>query len=428
MGIREFIALILTIGIFSSLALTGCQDVGERSATLNDHHGMGLGRNDASYLSEYERGPQHGRLLRDGDFALEIVIFEEGVPPQYRIYGYHNGTPVPPSDFTATITLTRLGLKVERFEFQSTGQFLTSSKEVSEPHSFDVEVLAHYTGRDYQWKYPSYEARTVIPQRIASLSGISTERAGSRKITTAAHIRGKVVPSEHKIAHIIPRFPGVVREGRKHIGDLVQRGEVVAVIESNESLQPFEVKSQISGSVINGHVIVGEFVPQNQWIYIVADLSEVWVDFFIPLRENLPLRPDQKLRLSSVNGDASAEGTVNYVAPYADERSQSQLVRAVIPNSDKALLPGMFVTGELIVAERQVNVAVRRSALQRFREWDVVFKRVGDTFEAAPLKLGIKDAEWVEVLEGLEVGEEYVSLNSFVVKADILKSGASHDH
>lgn len=426
MDIKECRALLITIGAFIALSILGCQEAGHNSGVLHEHHGKEL--TDIANLSDYERGPHNGRLLRDGSFTLEVVIFEQGVSPQYRIYGYKNGVQVPPSELSASITLTRLGGKSERFEFQSAGEFLTSAREVREPHSFDVEVKVQHAGKEYLWRYPSYEARTLISQQVAELSGIKTEKAISREITTAAHIRGKVVPSEHKIAHIIPRFPGVVREGRKHIGDLVQKGEVVAVVESNESLQPFEVKSQISGSVINGHVIVGEFVPQNQWIYIVADLSEVWVDFFIPLRENLPLNLNQKLRLTSVSGVASAEGTVNYVAPYADERSQSQLVRAVIPNPNKALLPGMFVTGELIIAERQVNVAVRRSALQRFRDWDVVFKRVGDTFEAVPLKLGIKDDEWVEVLDGLDVGEEYASINSFVVKADILKSGASHDH
>lgn len=421
-NIRGFLAIIL-ISVFACICV-GCQQ-GASSSKGHDaeHHDHG-----AAEADDFPRGPHHGRLLKDGSFGLEVVIFEAGVPPLFRVYGFYDGKLISPSEFTANISLTRLGKDAERFEFKPIGDFLSSDAVVKEPHSFDVQVKAKYSGKEYSWSFSSYEGRTTIPQQVASQSGIKIEAAASRQITTSAHIRGKVVPSEHKIAHIIPRFPGVVKEGRKHIGDTVQKGEVVAIIESNESLQPFEVRSQISGTVINGHVIVGEFVPQNQWIYIVADLSEVWVDFFIPLRENLPLKLEQRLKLSSVDGVASAEGAVNYVAPYADERSQSQLVRAVIPNPDKKLLPGMFVTGDLIVAERQARVAVRRSALQRFRDWDVVFRRVGDTFEVAPLELGIQDDTWVEVLSGLDVGDDYASENSFVVKADILKSGASHDH
>jgi membrane fusion protein, heavy metal efflux system len=104
-------------------------------------------------------------------------------------------------------------------------------------------------------------------------------------------IKGKISPVEHKVAHIIPRFSGIVREGRKHVGDAVKKGEVLAVIESNQSLQPFDIRSQVDGTVINGHLVIGEFVPENQWVFIVADLSEVWTDFFVPLRDTEIISP-----------------------------------------------------------------------------------------------------------------------------------------
>ena len=78
--------------------------------------------------------------------------------------------------------------------------------------------------------------------------------------------------------------------------------------------------------------------------------------------------------------------------------------------------------------EAEVPVAVRASALQTFRDWTVVFVRKGDLLEIAPLELGRRDGERVEVLSGLEPGQAYVSEGSFVIKADILKSGATHDH
>jgi cobalt-zinc-cadmium efflux system membrane fusion protein len=241
-------------------------------------------------------------------------------------------------------------------------------------------------------------------------------------------MRGKILPSEHRIAHVIPRFSGLVREGRKHIGDAVEKGEVLAVIESNQSLQPFEVRSQIAGTVINGHLIVGEFVPENQWVYIVADLSEVWADFFVPISERGSVRIGQGVVVDPISSGVSITGVVSYVAPYADERSQSQLVRAVIPNPNGELLPGMFVSGDLITDEVTAPTVIKQAAVQHLRDWEVVFVRYGDTYEARPITLGRVDGEWVEVVEGLEGGEEYVSGNSFLIKADILKSGASHDH
>jgi len=75
-----------------------------------------------------------------------------------------------------------------------------------------------------------------------------------------------------------------------------------------------------------------------------------------------------------------------------------------------------------------VPVAVKASAIQQFRDWDVVFMKDGATYEIAILELGRRDGEWVEVVSGLKPGATYVTENSFVVKADVMKSGASHDH
>lgn len=375
-----------------------------------------------------ERGPHGGKMLRDSSFALEVVIFESGVPPHFRVFAYSEGSIVPPSDLSVRIVLTRLGGRVEQFEFAPLGDFLSSSQKVSEPHSFDVEIAAQYKGKSYTWQYASPEAQTVIVRSVADSAGIVVEPAMSHEIAMSHRIRGRIVPSEHRIAHIIPRFSGIVREGRKHIGDLVKQGEVLAVIESNQSLQPFEVRSQISGTVINGHLIVGEFVPENQWVYVVADLSEVWADFYVSLDENLQVRVGQDVLIQAHRDGEVISGKVSYIAPYVDEVSQAQLVRVIIPNAEGELLPGVFITADLIIERRNPPVVVRRAAVQRFRDWEVVFVRYGDVYEARPIVLGHGTQDWVEVIAGLEPGEEYVSQNSFLIKADILKSGATHDH
>ena len=73
-------------------------------------------------------------------------------------------------------------------------------------------------------------------------------------------------------------------------------------------------------------------------------------------------------------------------------------------------------------------LAVSTNALQRFRDFDVVFAKVGDTYEVRMLELGAKDNDFIEVIGGLVPGTVYVTDNSFLIKADIEKSGASHDH
>ena len=108
--------------------------------------------------------------------------------------------------------------------------------------------------------------------------------------------------------------------------------------------------------------------------------------------------------------------------------SQSVRVRAAINNEEGTFRPGQFIRGHVTVAEHRVALAVRRSALQFFRDFQVVYARFDDIYEVRMLELGRHNSDWIEVLSGLEAGTEYVTENSYLIKADIEKSGASHDH
>ena len=407
--------LPVVLGCVVGFSALGCNTNG------NDH-------GHAHQQAEEAHGPHGGTLLTQGNLQLELGIHEAGGPPRFRAYLSESGMPVPPSSFALKVHLHRLGGIENQITFAPKGDFLLGAQEVTEPHSFDVGVTLSYKSNTLTWNYPSYEGRTTLPSEVARESGIENDTAKPQTIQQTIRMRGKITPSEHRIAHVIPRFAGIVREGRKHIGDPVAKGEVLAVIESNQSLQPYEVRSQIAGSVINGHLIVGEFVPENQWVYIVADLSEVWADFFIPLEEKGSVKVGQQVLVKGASGEDTFKGTVDYVAPYADEKAQAQLVRVVLPNEKQLLVPGMFVTGDLVVGQKEVPVAVRQEGIQTFGPWQVVFAKFGDTYEIRPLELGVSNSEWTEVTSGLAAGTEYVTKNSFTIKADILKHGATHDH
>jgi multidrug resistance efflux pump len=97
------------------------------------------------------------------------------------------------------------------------------------------------------------------------------------------------------MVHVSPRFPGIVKSIAKRLGGVVKTGEALAVIESNESLQPYEVKSEIDGTIIKRDIALGEFVDTSKTIFIVADLSNVWVDFSVYRHESENLRVGQKV-------------------------------------------------------------------------------------------------------------------------------------
>ena len=92
----------ILIILASLLVLGGCGgDTSKHARESEGEHG--------SAADDFERGPHRGRLLRDGDFSLEVTIFETGVPPQFHLYAYRGDKPVPASEVNATIELSRLG-------------------------------------------------------------------------------------------------------------------------------------------------------------------------------------------------------------------------------------------------------------------------------------------------------------------------------
>jgi cobalt-zinc-cadmium efflux system membrane fusion protein len=254
------------------------------------------------------------------------------------------------------------------------------------------------------------------------------EQAGPAKIRTLLPVSGRIVANEDRLAHIMPRYPGIVKAINKKLGDRVDKGEMLAVVESNESLQPYEVKAEIAGTVTARSISLGEFVSDKESIFTVADLATVWADFPI-FQEDFPkLREGQKVLLRSGNGGEKTEAEIIYLSPFGAVETQTMLARAAVPNPKISWRPGIFVDAEIIIEEREVPVAVKASALQTFRDWDVVFMRDRDLFEIAIVEPGERDGEWVEVKSGLPAGARYATENSFVVKADVMKSGAVHEH
>lgn len=385
------------------------------------------GEHDAAEAEEFERGPHNGRLLKSGRFALEVTIFETGVPPEFHFYPYMDDRPLDPAKVAAEVKLSRLGGEVDTLSFEPQADYLKSTSSVVEPHSFDVAVSATHDGKTYAWTYGSYEGRTTITEAAASGAGMETETAGPVTIEETITLTGSVVLNQNKTAQVKARFPGVVRQVSKNVGEMVKQGEVLAVVESNTSLNNYDVTAPFDGVLLERNTNIGD-VTGDAAIFVVADLSSVWAEFHVFSKDLPRIKAGQTIRVKDIQGDSEVESTVAIFTPVAELASQSILARVTLDNTEGRWRPGMTVRGLVVVDRHKVPLAVKSSALQRFRDFTVVFAKVGTTYEVRMLDLGVSDATWTEVKGGLKPGTEYVAENSFLVKADIEKSGASHDH
>jgi membrane fusion protein, heavy metal efflux system len=378
------------------------------------------------HAEDEARGPHGGRLLEDGGFAVELAMFESGVPPELHAWATAAGRPVPPSEVDLTVELTRLGGSRDQVTFTPVGDYLRGSPVVHEPHSFDVRVAARHAGRSHEWSYESHEGRTTIAAEIASAAGIATGVAGPGTIADTLALYGTIATDLTRVREVQGRFPGTIRSVARKVGETVRAGDALATIESNESLQTYTVTAPIAGVITMRHAEPGEQTGAEP-LFVIVDLSTVWAELNVFSRDRSRLRAGTPVRILG-DDDAEAAGTIDYLAPVSNRSSQSVIARVVIDNAEGRWTPGQFLEARVTVSETPVALAVPLSALQRFREFDVVFARVGDDYEVRMLTLGRRDAANVEVLDGLAPGTEYVTDNSYLVKADIEKAGASHDH
>lgn len=411
---------LLLLGALASLgSLAGCGDQPATSPAAE--HG-------AAPAVDYERGPHRGRMLRDGDFAVEMTIFEDGVEPEFHVYAYRDDKPVAPGELQLSVELRRLGGRVDRFAFAPREDYLRGNAVVHEPHSFDVKVTAVEGGGTHRWSYASYEGRTTIAEQAAKAGGVKSEPAGPVSITERIDMAGRVEITPEGKADVRARLPGQIVSLSGQLGQRVRKGQTLLRVESSHSLQTYSIAAPISGIIVEKNANVGD-VTGDRAIFVIADPTSLHAEFFVYPRDVERVRVGQKVEVRSLSGAVRLEAEVEAMLPTADIASQTVMAHVHLPSSSaQNFRPGMGVEGSFAVSQVQVPLAVRTKAIQRFRDFEVVYAKVGNSYEVRMLEIGRRTPEWTEVLGGLEAGTEYVTDGAFLIRADVEKSGASHDH
>lgn len=257
---------------------------------------------------------------------------------------------------------------------------------------------------------------------------IALGTVGPGKLRIEVNLPGEIAPHADRLAHIVPRFVGVVKEVRKQVGDPVNQGEVLAIIDSNESLTPYEVKALMNGTVIERHLVVGELIKEGITAFVIADLTEVWAELRIYQKDLGAVRKGQRAAIAAGHGVAEGQGQISYVAPMVDEKTRTGLARVVLPNPDGRWRPGLFVTARVTVDEIEAPLLIPKTALQTVEEKTCVFVQTEKGFEPRPVTLGRANDTSVEVTSGLSAGQRYVTQGAFTLKAELSKAAFGDEH
>lgn len=198
------------------------------------------------------------------------------------------------------------------------------------------------------------------------------------------------------------------------------------------------IYSPADGIVMEKMVVNGQNVMAGMTLYVIADLSRIWVlaDIYQYETAWVESNQDAEVELSYVSGK-KFPGTVAYVYPFLSEESRTVKVRVEVSNPKGRILlkPGMFATVTIRSPQAVNAIAVPEQSVLRSGERNIVVVSLGGGyFDPREVNLGVIADGYVQVLEGLKEGETIVTSSQFLIdsesnlKAAILSMGAHGGH
>ncbi len=195
---------------------------------------------------------------------------------------------------------------------------------------------------------------------------------------------------------------------------------------SEQSFRTYEIRSPISGRVTVRNLVLGEMVGTQTEIFTIADLSTVWVDLAVQPSDLPFAKEGQEVLIEG--GGRNAKGKIVALSPVIDPETRSARAIAEIDNADSAWQLGDYVRAHLISGRQGADVLVPRDALQTINGQKSVFVAQDGGFKAQSVTTGGEDSQHVEIVSGLQPGERIATKNTFVLKAELGKAEAEHEH
>ncbi len=273
--------------------------------------------------------------------------------------------------------------------------------------------------------------RTLLDKKISSEQSFETARSELASMEAAFHATREAVAFDGERDSLaamrtlkVARSELDVVARELHILGIGDSQLAAISSESGLTLSRYELRSPAAGRIVERSAVVGEVVEQRDALYTVADLSTMWVMMDLRERDLTQVRVGLKVLLT-VDGlpGHAFDGVVSWISNTVDDRTRTVKVRANIPNDRSLLRENMFGLARIIVHDNDEVVSIPNEAVQTDGCCQLVFVKQDDTlFEPRKVSLGASGNGHVEILAGLASGESVVTVGSFLMKTEILKS------
>jgi cobalt-zinc-cadmium efflux system membrane fusion protein len=271
------------------------------------------------------------------------------------------------------------------------------------------------------------EPGTIADSMLAP-AGIAIDSVRQSTLAQVIALPGRIRNDPTRTFNATARFPGVIRFFGLKAGAKVKAGDLVARIESDATLEPYEIRAPRAGTVLHTEATEGQVVASGQILAEIADLGSVLAELKVGSGDFAKLRVGQPVTVTMHGDEIGKRTSVTALLPQVDPATQMRTVQAKLDNSRGVYGDGLFVQGLVETGRFAAALTVPLASVQTSKGKTVVYVREGERFEERQVTTGKKDGERIEVLSGLKRGERVAAIGSFVVKADLGKSEAEHAH
>jgi len=273
----------------------------------------------------------------------------------------------------------------------------------------------------------------LVVVRSPAVAGWRADHAGARerlKLAQTVHAREKSLWEQGISARQdLDAAQAALGEARIALAAAKSRLDALGVDADADGVSStVTLRAPYAGVVVDQPVVAGQSVDETKLLLTLADLSQVWVEAAVPGISLAQVSAGMPAKVSIAAQPRELEGTVSFVGPVLGEATRMATARVTLPNRDGRLRPGMLANVDLMGQPANVPVTVASDAVQTVHERSVVFVRTGAGFRAQDVSVGRSDGKRTEILKGLDAGTPYASAGSFVLKADLGKGEAEHDH
>jgi multidrug efflux pump subunit AcrA (membrane-fusion protein) len=242
--------------------------------------------------------------------------------------------------------------------------------------------------------------------------GLKTDKTDFHSIDTILLLNGSVKIDPDRHAHVTTRIPGRVEQLLARVGDRVEKGQKLAVIQSRQLGDPpptVDVTAPVSGVVNDRPVTIGDSVEPNTELFHIADLSKVIVIAQVYEEDVAKVKLEQTARITALSYSTNEfTGKVTFVGLELDPETRTLPIWLTVDNPDGKLRADMFVKAAVLLAKNSDALTVPKSAVMSDAGEKFVFVRTGDTFNRADVQTGAEDDRNVEIKDGLVPGDEIV--------------------